>query len=380
MRSGGITVVATYVLWIHHVRRARARRRSTATSTSPRSCDLRRRRRPRGRAAHRAVVSTARSATADSPTGCSRHRSPTAPTTPAYLELVERVVRPRSARRSPAVRAGEQRPEHPAGQRALRPARPPADAQGAGPRGRPVAPTLDGDRLGRCRAAGGRGAAAVRRLRRRLLGRRRAHAWDPTFREHFFFSHTWDDPGIGADLRDHPGIGAAETPACRRRRFRPPPANSAGAWPPRTTVGRGRAARTSPRSRTARSATARLGRATTCTAAARTRAPACRSRTPPATRTTCPSSSYDFHAPIGEAGQLAASHAELRRQHAFLTAFGDGLAAMPSTIPELHPTTRRRHRDAAVGAAQRRGIRMALRHLAATARAARHRPGACSSR
>ena len=39
------------------------------------------------------------------------------------------------------------------------------------------------------------------------------HDWDTTFREHFFFSHTWDDPGIGADLRDHPGIGRrGETP------------------------------------------------------------------------------------------------------------------------------------------------------------------------
>jgi hypothetical protein len=46
---------------------------------------------------------------------------------------------------------------------------------------------------------------------------------------------------------------------------------------------------------------------------------------------------YDFHAPIGEAGTLAPSHAELRRQHAFLAAFGASLAEMPSSLPDLRP-------------------------------------------
>ena len=59
---------------------------------------------------------------------------------------------------------------------------------------------------------------------------------------------------------------------------------------------------------------------------------------------------YDFHAPIGAAGDLAPSHAELRRQHAFLAAFGESLADMPSTLPDVLPHGRRRRRDDALGA------------------------------
>ena len=47
-----------------------------------------------------------------------------------------------------------------------------------GARGRARAPDVDGDRVGRRRTAGERGDAALRRLRRRLLGRRR-RPWDP---------------------------------------------------------------------------------------------------------------------------------------------------------------------------------------------------------
>ena len=50
-----------------------------------------------------------------------------------------------------------------------------------------------------------------------------------------------------------------------------------------------------------------------------------------------PEFDYDFHAPIGAAGVLAPSHAELRRQHAFLAAFGERLAAMASTLPDVMP-------------------------------------------
>jgi beta-galactosidase len=32
--------------------------------------------------------------------------------------------------------------------------------------------------------------------------------WDPTFREHYLFSHVWNDPGIGADLREQFGTGS----------------------------------------------------------------------------------------------------------------------------------------------------------------------------
>src|SRR5439155_25210353 len=40
---------------------------------------------------------------------------------------------------------------------------------------------------------------------------------------------------------------------------------------------------------------------------------------------------------VGEAGTLSASHAELRRQHAFLAAFGPTLAEMPSSLPDVLP-------------------------------------------
>ncbi|MGX9899790.1 hypothetical protein ACW0JT_07480 [Arthrobacter sp. SA17] len=46
---------------------------------------------------------------------------------------------------------------------------------------------------------------------------------------------------------------------------------------------------------------------------------------------------YDFHAPIGASGRLTGSFAELRKQHAFLAAFGDRLAQMPSSLPDTLP-------------------------------------------
>ncbi|WP_246852709.1 beta-galactosidase [Naasia sp. SYSU D00948] len=61
--------------------------------------------------------------------------------------------------------------------------------------------------------------------------------------------------------------------------------------------------------------------------------------------------SYDFHAPIGEAGLLAGSYAELRRQHAFLAAFGPMLADLPSSLPDVRPS----------GVADRSTLRWALR-------------------
>jgi alpha-L-rhamnosidase len=51
-----------------------------------------------------------------------------------------------------------------------------------------------------------------------------------------------------------------------------------------------------------------------------------------------PALGYDFHAPIGESGLLAPSHAELRRQHAFLAAFGDRLAELVAEGGHRVPT------------------------------------------
>ncbi len=47
--------------------------------------------------------------------------------------------------------------------------------------------------------------------------------------------------------------------------------------------------------------------------------------------------SYDFHAPIGQSGDLSESSALLRAQHAFLDAFGARLGDLPSALPDGLP-------------------------------------------
>lgn len=158
--------------------------------------------------------------------------------------------------------------------------------------------------------------------------------WDPTFREHYFFSHTWDDPGIGADLRRV--TAQTRTPS--------------KLFPPATCeLGGGMATAYHRRPRpgaldVAAVAHCKIGNGS-----------AWQGYYMYAGGTNPPGSSgmqeshasgypndlqplgYDFHAPIGEAGTLAPSHAELRRQHAFLAAFGPFLAEMPSSLPEVRP-------------------------------------------
>ncbi|WP_448006139.1 beta-galactosidase [Agromyces bauzanensis] len=166
------------------------------------------------------------------------------------------------------------------------------------------------------------------------------HDWDTTFREHFFFSHTWDDPGIGADLRDHPGIGRRpETPRLPSASFpaatcelgggmatayhrRPLLSGADVAAVAHNKIGNGSgwqgyymyAGGTNPR-------------------------PGLQESHASGYPNDLPEFDYDFHAPVGASGLLASSHAALRRQHAFLAAFGSALAPMPSTIPSLHPTS-----------------------------------------
>ncbi|WP_136709636.1 beta-galactosidase [Agromyces sp. H66] len=166
------------------------------------------------------------------------------------------------------------------------------------------------------------------------------HDWDTTFREHFFFSHTWDDPGIGADLRDHPGIGRRpETPRLPSASFpaatcelgggmatayhrRPLLSGADVAAVAHNKIGNGSgwqgyymyAGGTNPR-------------------------PGLQESHASGYPNDLPEFDYDFHAPIGASGRLASSHAALRRQHAFLSAFGARLAPMPSTIPPVHPTS-----------------------------------------
>ncbi|CAN7499805.1 beta-galactosidase [Pseudarthrobacter oxydans] len=163
--------------------------------------------------------------------------------------------------------------------------------------------------------------------------------WDPTFREHYFFSHEWDDPGIGADLREHfSGSGAA--PARSQSTLYPPAtceltggmamAYQRRPWPggkdvaavANTKIGSGSAWQgyymftggiNPPGGMQESQATGYPN--------------------------DLPVFDYDFHAPIGAAGRLAQSFAELRKQHAFLAALGARLAPMPSTLPDTLPAS-----------------------------------------
>ncbi|XVV09655.1 beta-galactosidase [Actinoplanes sp. CA-131856] len=160
--------------------------------------------------------------------------------------------------------------------------------------------------------------------------------WDPTFRDHYFFSHVWDDPGIGADLR-RPDLGAAR------------PRTPSPWFPPATCeLGGGMATAYHRRPRPsaldiAAVAHCKIGNGSAWQGyymyAGGTN-PFAGAQESHATGypNDMPSLGYDFHAPIGEAGLLAPSSAELRHQHAFLAAFGPSLADMPSTLAAERPS------------------------------------------
>ncbi|MEU4690224.1 beta-galactosidase [Actinoplanes sp. NPDC023714] len=193
--------------------------------------------------------------------------------------------------------------------------------------------------------------------------------WAPNFRDHYFFSHVWDDPGIGADVRRAQNIEAAKggprTPSdlfpaatCElaggmatayHRRPRPDALDVAAIA--HCKIGNGSAWQgyymyaggTNPVSPGGTSSVPAGD-----THSVHAPVPAGGTHPVPAggmqeSHATgypndLPRLGYDFHAPVGEAGALAPSHAELRRQHAFLAAFGDRLADMPSSLPEVRPT------------------------------------------
>jgi hypothetical protein len=156
--------------------------------------------------------------------------------------------------------------------------------------------------------------------------------WDPSFRDHFFFSHTWDDPGIGADLRtNRQGVPVASE-----------------LFPPATCeLGGGMATAYHRRPRPSALDIAAVAHCKIGNGSAWQGYYMYAGGTNPAGSTQeshatgypndVPELGYDFHAPIGEAGTLAATHAELRRQHAFLAAFGSRLAEMPSSLPTVRP-------------------------------------------
>ncbi|WP_458778704.1 beta-galactosidase [Arthrobacter sp. D3-16] len=161
--------------------------------------------------------------------------------------------------------------------------------------------------------------------------------WDPTFRQHYFFSHQWDDPGIGADLRQHfSGSDAA------------PPRSPSALYPPATcelTGGMATAYQRRPWPRgkdVAAVANNKIGSGSGWQGyymfTGGTNPPGgLQESQATGYPNDLPVFDYDFHAPIGASGRLAPSFGLLRRQHAFLAAFGDRLAPMPSTLPDQVP-------------------------------------------
>ncbi|WP_420111617.1 beta-galactosidase [Pseudactinotalea sp.] len=153
--------------------------------------------------------------------------------------------------------------------------------------------------------------------------------WDPTFRSHYSFTDIWDDPGIGADVRTAPPGSAAVT--------------EPGTWVPPATCELGGGMATTYHRRNlptaldvAAVAHTKIGNGSAWQgyymyAGGTNPRPNLQESHATGYPNDLPGLSYDFHAPIGEAGLLAPSHAELRRQHAFLAAFGDLLATWPST-------------------------------------------------
>jgi beta-galactosidase len=163
--------------------------------------------------------------------------------------------------------------------------------------------------------------------------------WDPTFRDHYFFSHVWDDAGIGADVRRAQAIEAASGG----------PRTPSEEFPPATCeLGGGMATAYHRRPRPAALDVAAIAHCKIGNGSAWQGYYMYAGGTNPGPdlheshATGYPNDvaplGYDFHAPIGEAGTLAPSHAELRRQHAFLSAFGHRLAEMPSSLPDIRPT------------------------------------------
>jgi hypothetical protein len=171
--------------------------------------------------------------------------------------------------------------------------------------------------------------------------------WDPTFRAHYFFSDSWDDPGIGADV-------ATRTLSERRRDEAPqpgPPSDTElSPWFPAATceLGGGMATAYHRRPRpapldVAAVAHAKLGSGSAWQgyymyAGGTNPGPDLEETQATGYPNDMTPRGYDFHAPIGEAGRAAESHAALRQQHAFIAAFGDRVAPMPAHLPTARPS------------------------------------------
>lgn len=158
--------------------------------------------------------------------------------------------------------------------------------------------------------------------------------WHDTFRAHYQVSHTWDDPGIGADVRGEEGTATVDRDV---------------AFPPATCeLGGGMATTYHRRPVPSALDVAAVAHGKVASGSAwqgyymyaggTNPGPDLQESHATGYPNDLPTFDYDFHAPVGAAGLLAPSHAALRTQHAFLAAFGPTLATMPSTLPDELPT------------------------------------------
>ncbi|NOJ64346.1 MULTISPECIES: beta-galactosidase [unclassified Arthrobacter] len=161
--------------------------------------------------------------------------------------------------------------------------------------------------------------------------------WDPTFREHFFFSHVWDDPGIGADILKMNGGQRSDSRGTVSARFPPVTCELGGgmatAYHRRPLLSGADIAAV---------ANAKIGNGSAWQGyymyvGGTNPGPGLQESQATGYPNDMPEFDYDFHAPIGASGRLNDTHAMLRRQHAFLAAVGDRLATMPSSLPDLMP-------------------------------------------
>ncbi|GAA2422971.1 beta-galactosidase [Streptomyces coeruleofuscus] len=161
--------------------------------------------------------------------------------------------------------------------------------------------------------------------------------WPDTCRKHFFFTHERDDEGIGADLRPTAVRGADPVPVDR--------------FPWATCeLGGGMAVAYHRRPRVEAADVGALGLTKIgCGSVWQGYYMFHGGTNPPGELTSLQEShatgypndlpvlSYDFQAPLGEYGQVRPSYHELRLQHLLLADFGHRIAPMESVLPERLP-------------------------------------------
>lgn len=172
--------------------------------------------------------------------------------------------------------------------------------------------------------------------------------WDDSFRDHFRFTHEWDDPGVGGDFREE---GAEIVVRAIDPEFPPATCELGGGMATayhRRPIARGRDI--------AALANVKIGNGSAWQGFymfAGGINPADHLQETHATGypNDLPRFDYDFQAPIGASGRPGASLGLLRDHNAFLSAFGSRLADMYSSLPD----------DAPVDIHDRESLRWAVR-------------------